>query len=265
MSEEGVRWQKLKPAQRDVLQPLQQEWPTIDPRRKQKWIELADRLRTMPPDERARVQERMADWARLTPSERGQARLHFEQAKQTPLPARRTLWEAYQALPDEQKKELAAKAAAAHATSIAHRSAALGRHADHGEKAAATGASQGKSNLIQKPTFSAAPRPIGPTVIQAAPGATTTLITRRAAPPPHQHVGLPKIAATPEFVNKSTLLPRRGAQGMPVAPGAPRSPGAPGAAIAPVGNDAAANPAAPRAALSAAPGASTTSAASAPR
>jgi hypothetical protein len=55
-------------------------------------------------------------------------------------------------------------------------------------------------------------------VIQAAPGATTTLVTRRPTPPAHQQAGLPKIAATPEFVNKSTLLPQRGPQGAAVRP-----------------------------------------------
>ena len=44
-------------------------------------------------------------------------------------------------------------------------------------------------------------------------GATTTLITKRPTPPSHQQTGLPKIAATPEFVNKATLLPQRGPQG----------------------------------------------------
>src|SRR5205085_2136500 len=64
-SEEGVRWAKLKPAQRDALKPLQQEWPGIDALRKQKWLELAERMPAMPPDERARIQTRMAEWARL--------------------------------------------------------------------------------------------------------------------------------------------------------------------------------------------------------
>src|SRR5512143_2550038 len=68
-AEEGVRWQRLKPAQREALKPLQQEWPQIDAARKQKWIELADRLPGMPAEERARIQGRMADWAELTPSE----------------------------------------------------------------------------------------------------------------------------------------------------------------------------------------------------
>jgi hypothetical protein len=48
------------------------------------------------------------------------------------------------------------------------------------------------SNIVPNPAYSAPPRPIGPTVIQASPGATTTLITRRPTPPAHQQTGLPK-------------------------------------------------------------------------
>jgi hypothetical protein len=113
--EEGTRWQKLKPAHREVLKPLQQEWPAIDAQRKQKWIELADLMQGFPAAERARIQTRMADWAKLTPAERGEARLHFEEAKQIPGADRRSRWEAYQALPLEEKKELAARAAQAQA------------------------------------------------------------------------------------------------------------------------------------------------------
>ena len=53
----------------------------------------------------------------------------------------------------------------------------------------------------------APPRPVAPTVVQAQPGATTTLISKPPAPPPHQQPGLPKIAATPGFVDQATLLP----------------------------------------------------------
>jgi len=38
-------------------------------------------------------------------------------------------------------------------------------------------------------------------------------MSKRPAPPAHQQTGLPKIAATPEFVDRTTLLPQRGAQG----------------------------------------------------
>src|SRR5204862_3080770 len=70
-----------------------------------------------------------------------------------------------------------------------------------------------KSNIVPNPAFAAPPKAVGPTVVQAQPGATTTLMSRRPVPPAHQQTGLPKIAATPGFVDKSTLLPQRGPQG----------------------------------------------------
>lgn len=221
-AEDGIRWHKLKPAQRESLKPLQQEWSGIDAARKQKWLQLADRMPGMPPDERARVQARMSDWTRLTPTQRGQVRLQFQEAKQIPSPDRRSRWEAYQALSAEQKRELADRAAATRAQDAA--SVATSRRpptgvarGERGEKATRDG-TQAKSNIVPNPAYSAPPRAIGPTYVQAGPGATTTLVTRRPVPPAHQHVGLPKIAATPEFVDKSTLLPQRGPQGAAIRP-----------------------------------------------
>jgi hypothetical protein len=41
-------------------------------------------------------------------------------------------------------------------------------------------------------------------------------MTARAAPPAHHQTGMPKIAATPGFVDPATLLPKRGPQGAAV-------------------------------------------------
>ena len=56
-------------------------------------------------------------------------------------------------------------------------------------------------------------KPVAPTIVQAKPGATTTLMTRPATPAAHLHPGQPTIAAKPDQVNRNTLLPRRGPQG----------------------------------------------------
>jgi hypothetical protein len=37
-------------------------------------------------------------------------------------------------------------------------------------------------------------------------------MSRPATPPAHQQPGLPKVAATPGFVDRTTLLPQKGAQ-----------------------------------------------------
>jgi Protein of unknown function (DUF3106) len=200
--EEGVRWSALTPPQREALAPLERDWPGIDAPRKQKWIALAGRFSTLSPEERARINARMVEWAKLTPAERGQARLRFEEARQLPVPDRSERWRAYQALPPEQRQQLAARAAAASAPrDAASKPAKAGRDSK-----------EAKFNVVPNPALGQAPRPVAPTMVQAAPGATTTVITRRPAPPPHQQSGMPKIATTPEFVNRSTLLPQRGPQ-----------------------------------------------------
>jgi len=200
-AEAGPKWSELSPAQRTALTPLEREWSTVDADRKQKWIQIAGRMPSMPPAERERVQARMTEWARMSPQQRGQARLAFEQAKQVSPKDRQAQWEAYQALPAEQKRQLQARAVPP-AASAPPKPASAAR----GDKL------QAKSNIVPNPAFAAPPKPIAPTVMQAQPGATTTLISKHPTPPAHQQTGLPKIAGTPEFVDKSTLLPRRGPQ-----------------------------------------------------
>jgi hypothetical protein len=187
--EDGVRWRELTPAQRAALAPLEREWPTIDGPRKQKWLEIAGRYPSLPAAEQSRLQARMAEWARMSPAERGQARLNFQQAREVPSADRQARWEAYQALPAEQRRQLAERAAPPTPAPAKPRGATA---------------------------FAAPPRAVAPTVVQAKPGATTKLISDRGAPPPHQQTGLPKIAASPGFVDSSTLLPQRGPQGAAV-------------------------------------------------
>ncbi|HEX2542846.1 MAG TPA: DUF3106 domain-containing protein [Caldimonas sp.] len=225
-TEEGVRWQSLTPEQRQTLAPLEREWPSIDSLRKQKWIALAARFKSLGPAEQARITTRMSEWARLTPAERGQARLRFEAAREVPAPDRNARWQAYQALPADARQRLAERAASAPSAGAdtARRDAPPSRSSLPREA---------KANVVPNPaTVQPRPRQVSPALVQAAPGATTTPITRRASPPPHQQTGMPKIAATPEFVNRSTLLPKRGPQAAAVTPTAVQS--TPGVRVVPI-------------------------------
>jgi hypothetical protein len=217
-SESGPRWQELSPAQRSALKPLERDWSRIDAARKQKWLEIANRYPAMPPAEQKRISDRMTEWAKLSPAERGQARINFQNARQLAPEERQARWQAYQELSAEQRRKLAARATPG------------GTAARNGDTARRQGGAppvrdgvQNKSNIVPNPNFAASPRPVAPTVVQAAPGATTSLISKRPAPPVHQQPGLPKIAATPGFVDRQTLLPQRGAQGAAVAPQQPPS------------------------------------------
>jgi hypothetical protein len=214
-SETGVAWAELSPAQKSFLQPLERDWSSIEAPQKRKWLELATRVPKLSADERQRIQTRMTEWAKLTPDQRGQARIHFQEAKQLPARDRQARWDAYQSLPPEQKERLATRAAlAASGSESVRRPPPASARADR----LAHDMPQPKSNIVPNPALAAPPKQIGPTLMQARPGATTTLISRPALPPTHQQIGMPKIAATPEFVNKSTLLPQRGPQGAATRP-----------------------------------------------
>ena len=214
-TEQGVRWRDLKAAQQASLKPLEQDWAGIDSARKQKWLQLATRFPKMSVSEQARVQARMTDWAKLTPLERGQARLNFQEVAQLPAQDRQARWDAYQALSPEQKRQLAARAAPgalASTADVTRRPIAAETRPDRADKAARDPV-QVKSNIVPNPALANRPKAVSPTIVRASPGATTTMISKRPMPPSHQQAGLPKIAATPEFVDKATLLPQRGPQG----------------------------------------------------
>ena len=182
----GPAWASLTTQQRAALAPLKDDWSSIDAPRKAKWLDLAGRYPTMHASEQERMQARMTEWARMSPQERAQARLNFQQAKQLPNQERQDQWSAYQALPESERKALASRAKATQKAG-----APTGKPMPE---------QSSKRNIVANPSLS------------AAPGATTTLVTRQPAPPAHQQAGMPKIAATPGFVDRNTLLPQRGAQ-----------------------------------------------------
>jgi hypothetical protein len=178
----GPAWKEISPAQQQALRPLQKNWDGLDAQGKRRWLGVASRFQAMSPVERALVQQRMNEWARLSPKERNEARLNFRDVRELSPDNRRERWEAYQALPEDARRTFGARSNPEPASRRPARDNA-------------------KSNTVPNPLLEA-----------RRPGATTNPITTRPAPPLHQQPGLPKVAATPEFVNSLTLLPRRGAQ-----------------------------------------------------
>ena len=191
---DGVSWSALTPAQQAALAPLKKDWPYIDAPRRQKWLEIATRLPSMPAEERERIQQRMNEWARMTPDERGRARLQFQEARQISPQQRQARWDAYMALPVEERRALAASARTI-------------------PKATAAGTSARKKDGAAAAQAQPAAKVVAPTVVQANPGASTRLISQTAVPPPHAQAGQPKIAAGKGMVDRSTLLPQARPQG----------------------------------------------------
>lgn len=194
-------WSALSAPQQAALAPLRPQWPSIDEERRQKWLEVAARFPGMPVDERSRVQARMAEWARLSPAERGKARVQFQETQRWSTEARQSRWEEYQALHPDARKILAD----------------LWKLDQASVDAKSRPASPAKRNVAEAPPPLVQPlRPATPATVRAPSGATSILVSPRPAAPMAQQLGIPKIAATPTFVDRATLLPRRGPQGAAV-------------------------------------------------
>lgn len=190
----GADWAALSPAQQDVLRPLRNEWAQLDTERRAKWVAVADRFPKLPASEQSRVQARMIEWTRMSPSERGQVRQNFTEAQRAAPRDRKAQWEAYNALPAEKRRELAARG---------------GSPAGHGKTSAAlssAGQARDSSDSVRRA------KPAAPTLSQAQSGATTRLMSKNPTPPAHLKSGQPKIAVTPALVDRATLLPKPGAQ-----------------------------------------------------
>jgi hypothetical protein len=71
-------------------------------------MKIASRYHKMSPDAQKRLHERMAEWVRMTPDQRKVARENYQVSKSVPVEKREKAWDAYQKLPEDQKKKLAA-------------------------------------------------------------------------------------------------------------------------------------------------------------
>lgn len=107
-------WAELSLEQKQILAPLSRDWDKLDAVRKKKWLGIAKRYPSMKPEEQARMQRRMQDWAALTPDQRSQVRSQYKNLKIAPPETKQAIrekWERYKELPEAEKKRLAEKAA----------------------------------------------------------------------------------------------------------------------------------------------------------
>jgi len=106
-------WSELDTPQKLALYPLAERWATMSEMQKRRWLALAQTFATLPQEEQDRLHSRMTDWAALSAQQRSQARLNYAETQRLAPDDKRAQWEAYQALSDEEKRKLAARAARA--------------------------------------------------------------------------------------------------------------------------------------------------------
>lgn len=106
----GPNWKELTEAQQKILRPLEKRWPFIGEVQKRRWIVMTESFDTLPAQEQIKLRDRMESWANFSAQQRSQARLNFAITNRMAPQDKWAQWQAYQALSDEQKRALAAKA-----------------------------------------------------------------------------------------------------------------------------------------------------------
>ena len=102
-------WNQLSTQQKSILSPLATDWEKMENVRRKKWLGIADRYPSMKADEQFRMQERMREWARLTPEQRAKVRDSYKDFNQLPAEQKTTVkqkWEAYSSLPAAEKQRI---------------------------------------------------------------------------------------------------------------------------------------------------------------
>jgi hypothetical protein len=104
-------WRQLTPLQRQALAPLGAQWGALTPLQQNKWLNISKNFTQLPVADQVTMHSRMADWVDLSPQQRNLARLNFNQMQKLPKEDKKAKWEAYQALPAEEKRLLSASTA----------------------------------------------------------------------------------------------------------------------------------------------------------
>lgn len=103
-------WTELTASQQMALRPLAGRWAEISEQQRRKWIALSQNFHKLPAPEQEKLHSRMTDWAALSAQQRNLARLNFAETNKLAPDDKKAQWEAYQALSEEEKQNLAAKA-----------------------------------------------------------------------------------------------------------------------------------------------------------
>lgn len=99
-------WHQLTSQQKLALAPLGAQWSALTPQQQSKWLAISHNFAQMSVAEQITMHDRMSDWVALSPQQRNLARLNFNKLQALPKEDKKAKWEAYQALPTEEKRLL---------------------------------------------------------------------------------------------------------------------------------------------------------------
>ncbi len=101
-------WKQLKAHEKSALAPLAAQWGELTETQRSKWLTIAQQFDKLPAPEQQVMQARMKEWVALSPVQRNQARLNFNTVQSLSKDEKKTRWDEYQALTEEEKRKLSA-------------------------------------------------------------------------------------------------------------------------------------------------------------
>lgn len=99
-------WQQLSAREKRALAPLANQWGELSEIQKGKWLAISRQFDQLSDSEKSMMHARMAEWVKLSPTQRNQARLNFNTLQSLPKDEKKAKWDEYQSLSVEQKRQL---------------------------------------------------------------------------------------------------------------------------------------------------------------
>lgn len=103
-------WKLLQAREKQALAPLAERWDEISETQRNKWLTIARSFDQLSVADQQVMQARMKEWAALSPLQRNQARLNFNNLQNLPKDEKKSRWDEYQSLSEEEKRKLSAGA-----------------------------------------------------------------------------------------------------------------------------------------------------------
>lgn len=104
----NANWKQLQPHEKQALAPLASQWGELTETQRSKWLAIVQHFDKLSPAEQQLMQARMKEWVALNPVQRNQARLNFNTVQSVSKDEKKSRWDAYQALSEEEKRKLSA-------------------------------------------------------------------------------------------------------------------------------------------------------------
>ncbi len=100
-----AEWDKLSPAQREMLvAPLKERW-NANPEERARMLERARRWQAMPPAQRERARHGMSRWEHMPPKQRDEARALFHFMRGQPEAERKAFLAQWRQMTPQQKRD----------------------------------------------------------------------------------------------------------------------------------------------------------------